>query len=410
MSKRKFQRRVLPENVFVDKGKYVVIRIRDKVDPYFEHVGRIDEPGIWALAEAKRNKVIEDRRTGALGLPREQVEIAFSEASEVYWKLHGSKLISARVVRDHLDVYKEIFGDKPLSSFTKECVMDSRDTLEKRGKGNCDSSVNRYQCTLTNLFNKFEEWKEDRPELKNVNLPRKNPSERCAKPNTDYRDRTRIITPEEYDQIMPKLPPKAQKCVMGLIYSVLRQCDLKRLKKSENIDIDRNCFKGFQKKSGRKKKPFEPPITPEMWEIIEASPTDLIFDFRHFGVLFRRAARACGFMDIQPRDIRRTSAREMLKNGEDIDVVRQYCGHSSIRTTQRYTRAKNEDLQKASKVLSSSFKLKVPILAPPTALCYNCSKQPIDVVANNGLCVWCFSATKRKWRPMQIIRPQVVAA
>ena len=190
-----------------------------------------------------------------------------------------------------------------------------------------------------------------------------------------------------------------RRILLGLVHSLLRQCDLRTLSKSKNIDQDRNCFVGLQKKSKRK---FEPPITPEMWVIIDSATTDLIFpDFPvNFNAPFRHLCKRAEVSGVEPRDFRRSGARRLLKKGQDIAIVQRYLGHGDIRTTQRYVGAQPSELQEAGKVLSSDYRWPTQPVRE-AALCSNCKKQPADTVGDHGLCVFCFSLTKRKWRPVR---------
>lgn len=411
--RRLFNRRVLPENIYVYRKQYVAIRIKYTKDNvkklHFEYVGRIDDSGIWTLAEARRDKIREEIKSGKLGIEKKNdpAHLSFKSASEIFTKLYVTPTKEGASVKNfeyHLALICEFFGDKTLDQVGKEEVQHFRNWLEKRGKGNCDASQNRVQAVLTCLYNRFYEWREDRLELKDLVLPRENPSELCKKPNTDYRDRTVVLTEEEWARAYACGDDRIQRIIIGLSHSALRQCDLKRLRISENIDRDRNCFVGFQKKTGRKKKKFEPPITPEMWTIIETAKSDLIFDFRQKKRRWHRMCVRAGFVDasgkmtVQPRDIRRTTGRTLLKEGADIDTVRAYLGHASIKTTQRYVGSNRTDLNRAATIVSAKFK--IPAMTPTMPDCSNCGNRPADRFENNGLCVYCIGSTKRKWRPM----------
>src|SRR5665213_431467 len=97
------------------------------------------------------------------------------------------------------------------------------------GSSIMDNSVNRHHMVLTNLFNRFYEWKEDKREYQNLQLPVNNPGERCRMPDCSYRDRTRIVTPEEFDRLMLHADNNMRRILLGLVHSLLRQCDLRAL-------------------------------------------------------------------------------------------------------------------------------------------------------------------------------------
>ena len=64
-------------------------------------------------------------------------------------------------------------------------------------------------------------------------------------------------------------------------------------------------------------------------------------------VLTHTAARAAVPRRITPHMLRHTVATLLLRNGANLRVVQEFLGHSSISTTERYTRVFREDLESA---------------------------------------------------------------
>ncbi len=52
----------------------------------------------------------------------------------------------------------------------------------------------------------------------------------------------------------------------------------------------------------------------------------------------RRRAERAGLESFSPHDLRRTFVTDLLKGGENIEVVAHLCGHVSVDTTARYSR------------------------------------------------------------------------
>lgn len=395
---RKYNGRNLSPGVFITRkgGRdYVELRLKFGGKLHFEHLGPADEPGILVKAESRRAQLKELARVGKLGLESGELRLRVNEAAEIFWTLYAH---SKKKFRRSLDRLKEYIGYSYMDEITRFEVQAWREHLAEKFKL-VDATVNSHHMVLTNMFNRFYEWKEDKREYKNLKLPVNNPGERCRMPDTSYRDRTRIVTPDEFDSLMLNADMKMRRILLGLIHSLLRQCDLRSLSKSRNIDYDRNCFVGLQKKSKRK---FEPPITPEMWAIVNTAKGDLIFpDFPvNFNAPFRHLCKRAEVTGLQPRDLRRSGARRLLKKGQDIAIVQRYLGHGDVRTTQRYVGAQPAELQEAGKVLSTDYRWPTQPVKE-AAFCTNCGQRPADTFGDHGLCVYCYSLTKRKWRPVR---------
>lgn len=69
-----------------------------------------------------------------------------------------------------------------------------------------------------------------------------------------------------------------------------------------------------------------------------------------YDIIIRRYKEA-GLKRLTPHDLRRTFATKLLENGEDVFVVQDLMGHSSVETTKNYDRRADIAKQKAAKAL-----------------------------------------------------------
>ncbi|WP_448565226.1 tyrosine-type recombinase/integrase [Thalassotalea ganghwensis] len=69
-----------------------------------------------------------------------------------------------------------------------------------------------------------------------------------------------------------------------------------------------------------------------------------------YDIIIRRYKEA-GLKRLTPHDLRRTFATKLLENGEDVFLVQDLMGHSSVETTKNYDRRNDKAKKKAAKAL-----------------------------------------------------------
>lgn len=69
-----------------------------------------------------------------------------------------------------------------------------------------------------------------------------------------------------------------------------------------------------------------------------------------YDIIIRRYKEA-GLKRLTPHDLRRTFATKLLENGEDVFLVQDLMGHSSVETTKNYDRRDEKAKKKAAKAL-----------------------------------------------------------
>jgi len=380
----------LAPGISVYKDRYVVVRMKHGRERFFKHIGAVSEPNIFVEAEAVRNQKIEEWRTNRLNIEPKIELLGIEKAREIYWENHVKDLAQNQNYKRQLDLICDAWAMRTVDAITSRDVKDHVKFLKARGLSK--STINRHLACISGLFTKLDEWQalDEIPELRNVKLPRRNPCKHVERESEKDLVRKIVLTPEQFDLFMMGATIRLRRAMLGAVHSILRKGDLSALTKSANIDAANNIFTGLQRKSGRK---FEPPITPQMWDLIRTAPGDQIFDFTNHDKEFKAARRRAGMPEVQFRDLRRTGARMMLRSGVDIATVQKYLGHGDLNTTQRYVGASGEDLQAAGKILDGMYKWPTMTEAPP---CSNCGRQRGPETLDNAerLCTFCAGGFK----------------
>ncbi len=382
----------LKPGIFVEKRRYVVVRLRHNQHPeFYARVGRVDEPTVFMDAERICENKRKEWRGDRHGLEVLARSIVIERAGDIYWENHLKKLVNPNGYLRHLNLFMAHVAHRHVETITTLDVESHVAILQKRGIKK--STVNRHLATISGLFTKLDEWQERREiaDLAGVNLPRRNPCKYIERESEKDLVRKVVLTPDQFSAFMMCATIRLRRCLLAAVHSILRPGDLRALSKARHIDRGNNIFSGLQRKSGR---PFAPPITPAMWELINTAPGDKILDFKNHEKEFKAARRRAGMSHLQFRDLRRTGARMMLKNGTDIASVQQYLGHGDLNTTQRYVGAANEDLQEAGKILQDLYKW--PSVQEPSP-CTNCNRVRPETRMNTlGLCDFCESGYRRQ--------------
>ena len=96
-------------------------------------------------------------------------------------------------------------------------------------------------------------------------------------------------------------------------------------------------------------------INPVLEEIIEASHGEFILDFTGFRNRLYALKRKAG-IEFQLRDLRRTAATMVAKEGVELEAIRSLLGHTSTSMTEVYIQASDKQIQKAGEILGEKFR------------------------------------------------------
>jgi integrase len=127
---------------------------------------------------------------------------------------------------------------------------------------------------------------------------------------------------------------------------LLTGCRCGELLAATQVNIDGNWLRLYETKSGKGRRI---PLTPRAKELADA-----LIPFKHsyadVYACWNRAKKACGLGEdtsLVLHSLRHTSATRLLKKCANIKVVKEFLGHASLKTTERYAKLHDDDLMAA---------------------------------------------------------------
>jgi integrase len=215
-------------------------------------------------------------------------------------------------------------------------------------------TVRRDLACLSSIFSRAEEWEwvtynPVKPFLRGHGLKESEP-------------RTRWLTHEEEDDIIPAAPRKAARAIIFAIDTGLRRNEQFSLLRTEvNLRAQLITVRAEIAKSGKRRQvPVLPRTLAMLKEMFAASVSPYVFSTEKgepyskssptmFEAL-QKASRRAGIKEhVQWHDLRRTCGCRLLQDYRmSIEQVSNWLGHSDVRVTQeRYAFLKVEHLQQA---------------------------------------------------------------
>lgn len=282
-----------------------------------------------------------------LGLDLPERQISMDEACDLFWEYHGSRVRAPKSMEYRLGIIRRYFGGK---KFEKVSYLDIEAFRQEYGKSVKESTVNMIHGTLLSLYRFFERNKKLRA-LDPVLLPKENPARLVRITPRSKFARKRVLTQEEFHRLVGAAQPNMRRVIIGAIHTTLRRIDLRKLTKS-NVNTETRQLEGIQSKTQR---PYAIPINGVIQHLINTAEGEHIFNFTGFLHQWDKLKKACGMRELQFRDLRRTGARTMLRDGLDLASVSSYLGHGKIHETQTYVAAPSTDKHRASRILQGMY-------------------------------------------------------
>jgi integrase len=336
--------------IYIDRG-YVFIRIwpNGKINPpYRECFGPLNKENL-ADAEYRLREYRNQLRLKTFGIPETMKQLTIEDACSLYQQKHGSTLRDPKVPERVFRRIQALWKCRTIDTITFADVERYR--AWRKSEGESESTINRQHVCITSLFSKLERWVKTK-EIARVKLPEDNPGSLVSKVSESENTRRRALSVEEFERLMDNATPRGRDIYLMAVNSLLRKKDLVELQK-ELINQSTGEVRGLQSKTG---KPYCVIITDPIAEILNRVESGPILDFANFQKEFNKARKDARIKDFEFRDLRRTGATRMLKDGVDLGTISQMLGHSSIQMTEHYIGIIKEDNKRAAELLARRFR------------------------------------------------------
>jgi len=280
----------------------------------------------------KRKDVLEQQdRNSALGIYK---EIGFSEAADVFLRLHGPRLAndeSRHIYRNQLSMLKKKWGDRPLSSITYQDVAAYWQDWIKRNRK--VSTANKHIMLMHCLYERFKFWNGMVPEVmpEKVALPEINPVAVAKeylgrrRMSTTFLNRKRRVSEEELHTAKLwclKNDPELWDAIKLAVWTALRKDDLKKLRNGFQVNL-------IQEKTGQ--------------EQIMPIPLRNVPEFGNLQFRWNCLRGAMGWLKKDTplhttwHDLRHCAPSMLADEGFEPAIIAQYLGHTNTKMSRTYT-------------------------------------------------------------------------
>jgi len=103
-------------------------------------------------------------------------------------------------------------------------------------------------------------------------------------------------------------------------------------------------------------------------DVINSTSGDKLLNFVNYRREWSKALRKSNVAPFTLRDLRKTGATMMLRNGANLKTISKLLSHTDISTTQRYLVASEEDRREAIIKLNTLYSYKEPGVVTTVAI------------------------------------------
>lgn len=270
---------------------------------------------------------------------------AYDRTKSLYWE---DSAWSYKVASNFKSISTYFGETMPIGKITLDDIDAYVNTLLT--KGNSNGTINRKLAILSRIFRTAIE----RGKLE---VMPKIPLRKEA------HHRVRFLTQQEENTFVKAFIQNGYnthaEVFLILLYTGFRLGECWRIE-CRDINLELGTITAWKTKNGHPRTiPIVDKIRPILErKIFEVGGSGKIFptaDNRWFEITWNRIKRMLGLEEdaqLVPHALRHTCASRLAQRGVSMMVIKEWMGHSNIKTTMRYTHLAPKDLQEAAKILS----------------------------------------------------------
>lgn len=309
--------------------------------------------GIRTRAEAVKvlNAEVSDAQRGKYHFSKKIV--TFNEMADLFLEKYSKPKKRSWKSADRVFIrnIKPFFADLKLTKITPLKIEDYKMERLKNGTGRrvdekvSNSTINRELQCLRKLFNKAIDWGYalDNPVLKVEFLSEKSSF------------RKRVLSEDEEVRFLTVALQHIGHMTLVALHTGMRKGEVLKLK-WENVDFEAQEITIVETKDDEDR---IVPMNPFLFNLLftlksQDGKSEYVFTNSRTGThyveikrAFTSALKKAGIEDFHFHDLRHTYASRLVRNGVDLNTVKELLGHSSITTTQRYLHSQAEQKREA---------------------------------------------------------------
>lgn len=313
-------------------------------------------------------------------IPKVVTSLTFNQAVRIFASIYLSKKKMFKNSQSILRYIATFFDGQFLDAIGRMDVENFRIWLARPGgattRGLGLAATNKAHMVLTLMFNRLEDWKEDRwaggYDFSGLALPRRNPGSLVHRPKDPAADR--YLTPFEFRKIRRAAIRLGDYILADMIrfgiWARLSPIDLLELNDDEIVVTDQVCqVEVYRRHTKTARNPQGclqiVPLTERMWGLLQrwrstrkAGETRIfpIKNMRRRLRKIRKLAIEWGVPDFTLGAMRRSGSGYLYEKGVDLATRSEGMGHKTLEITRRhYTPRTRPHLKKPTTMLVEAF-------------------------------------------------------